>query len=217
MPDSRGFNQRGVASWYGKKFHGRKTSNGEVYDMYAMTAAHKSLPLPSFVRVRNRNNGREVVVRVNDRGPFHGGRIIDLSYAAASKLGFVQHGTAPVEIEAIDSGSPALDFLSPKPTALAKSPDLQLKPGPEPELNYRYTSGRKRTFVQVGAFSNQDSATALAQRLRNALAQPVRLSRKPGTGIYRVQVGPLAMASKLLGVQKALQQMQLGSSIVIYE
>jgi rare lipoprotein A len=104
-----GFRERGNASWYGKKFHGHKTANGETYDMYKMSGAHKSLPLPSFVRVTRLDNGKNVVVRVNDRGPFHKGRVIDLSYAAAAKLGMLDHGSAAVEIV-------ALDPLEPEPT-----------------------------------------------------------------------------------------------------
>ena len=106
MNSSGGYRERGVASWYGKKFHGNLTSNREPYDMYAMTAAHKSLPLPSFVRVTNLANQRSVVVRVNDRGPFHGDRLIDLSYAAAWKLGYVEQGTANVKIEALTVPAP---------------------------------------------------------------------------------------------------------------
>ncbi|EWH08353.1 rare lipoprotein A [Catenovulum agarivorans DS-2] len=103
LPTAEGFIETGIASWYGKKFHGHLTSNGEVYDMYSMSAAHKNLPLPTYVRVTNLDNGRKAVVRVNDRGPFHPGRIIDLSYAAAYKLGVTQTGTAKVKIEALHS------------------------------------------------------------------------------------------------------------------
>jgi rare lipoprotein A len=99
------FRQRGMASWYGKRFHGQKTSSGEVYDMYKMTAAHPTLPIPSYARVTNLANGRSVVVRINDRGPFHAGRIIDLSYVAAWKLGYIAAGSAQVEVEAIVPGS----------------------------------------------------------------------------------------------------------------
>jgi rare lipoprotein A len=101
MLDETGYYEQGTASWYGRKFHGYKTSNGEVYDMFAMSAAHKTLPLPSFLRVTNTENGKSVIVRVNDRGPFHEDRIIDLSYAAAYKLGYYNHGTAKVKLEAI--------------------------------------------------------------------------------------------------------------------
>lgn len=102
LASAAGYKERGRASWYGTKFHGKKTSSGEPYDMFAMTAAHKTLPLPTFVRVTNLDNGKSVVVRVNDRGPFHQGRIVDLSYAAAVKLDVLQHGSIPVEVEAID-------------------------------------------------------------------------------------------------------------------
>jgi rare lipoprotein A len=106
LDDARGFRERGYASWYGKKFHGNKTANGEVYDMYRMTAAHKSLPLPSYARVTRLDNGRSVVVRVNDRGPFHAGRVIDLSYAAAARLDMLQQGSARVEVVALDPLQP---------------------------------------------------------------------------------------------------------------
>jgi len=101
IADAQGFKQRGVASWYGRRFHGQKTASGELYDMYAMTAAHPTLPIPSYVRVTNIANGRSVVVRVNDRGPFHSSRVIDLSYAAAYKLGYIQAGSAQVELESV--------------------------------------------------------------------------------------------------------------------
>lgn len=103
MTNPSGYRTRGLASWYGTKFHSRRTSSGENYDMYALTAAHKTLPLPSYVRVKNLNNGKVAVVKVNDRGPFHSGRVIDLSYAAAVKLGLLPKGTAPVEIEALNT------------------------------------------------------------------------------------------------------------------
>jgi rare lipoprotein A len=107
MTSLQPFRQRGMASWYGKRYHGQKTSSGEVYDMYAMSAAHPTLPIPSYARVTNLANGRSVVVRINDRGPFHSARIIDVSYAAAHKLGFIQAGAAQVEVEAILPGKSA--------------------------------------------------------------------------------------------------------------
>jgi rare lipoprotein A len=107
MTSLQPFRQRGMASWYGKRYHGQKTSSGELYDMYAMSAAHPTLPIPSYARVTNVANGRSVVVRINDRGPFHSARIIDVSYAAAHKLGFIQAGAAQVEVEAILPGKSA--------------------------------------------------------------------------------------------------------------
>ena len=106
LKTSKGYRERGVASWYGKKFHGQRTANGETYDMYAMTAAHKTLPLPSYLRVRNLNNGKSVIVRVNDRGPFRENRIVDLSYAAAARLGIIGTGTGIVEIEGLTGDEP---------------------------------------------------------------------------------------------------------------
>ncbi|WP_375753093.1 septal ring lytic transglycosylase RlpA family protein [Vibrio sp. HN007] len=112
IKDPKGFTQKGEASWYGKKFHGHLTSNGEIYDMYSMSAAHKTLPIPSYVKVTNLDNGKEAIVRINDRGPFHEGRIIDLSYAAAYKLDVVKTGTANVEIEhiSVERNSPAIHY-----------------------------------------------------------------------------------------------------------
>ncbi|MEG3191722.1 septal ring lytic transglycosylase RlpA family protein [Lysobacter sp. D1-1-M9] len=126
MDDARGYVEQGEASYYGKKFHGRRTSNMEVYDMYAFTAAHKSLPLPSFARVTNLDNGKSVVVRVNDRGPFHEGRVIDLSYAAAVKLDYVRNGTARVEVRALTPGDPATSMHA------AASPTDSVAPAPGP-------------------------------------------------------------------------------------
>ena len=117
LADAKGYVEEGLASYYGNKFHGRRTSNMEVYDMYAFTAAHKTLPLPSFARVTNRDNGKSVVVRVNDRGPFHAGRVIDLSYAAAVKLGITQRGTGRVEVRALTPGSDASRSFARAPTA----------------------------------------------------------------------------------------------------
>ena len=166
-----GYRERGIASWYGRKFHGRRTSSGEPYDMYAMTAAHRSLPLPSYVRVTHLGSGRQVVVRVNDRGPFVKNRLIDLSYAAAGKLGMTETGTAPVKVEALAPAGPAVAAAA---TVAAPA-----------EVRY---------FLQVGAFSERGNALALLERLdRSGLDTPVSLSRSAGSdGLYRVRLGPLA-------------------------
>jgi len=148
MASSRGYVERGIASWYGKKFHGHRTSSGETFDMYAMTAAHKTLPLPSYVSVTNLKNGRRVVVRVNDRGPFHPNRIIDLSYAAARKLGIAGHGTALVEVRALEPGRPAAQQATATP------------PAPRP------AGAQYRLFLQVGAFVSRHNAEQLQARLQ---------------------------------------------------
>ncbi|HHH39857.1 MAG TPA: septal ring lytic transglycosylase RlpA family protein [Sedimenticola sp.] len=173
MENGRGHVERGIASWYGTKFHGRRTSSGEPYDMYAMTAAHKTLPLPSYVRVTNLRNGRSAVVRVNDRGPFHENRIIDLSYAAATKLGILGEGTGLVEIEVIEpSDPPAPPGESPQP------PPAKAAAG---------------VYVQAGAFTSLENARRLQQRLQQTLGQPTRIQavKDPARPLFRVQIGPL--------------------------
>jgi len=162
MSSGKGYHERGVASWYGSKFHGRRTSSGEPYDMHLATAAHKSLPLPTYVEVTNLDNGRKMVVKVNDRGPFHEGRIIDLSYAAAIKLGVDKTGTARVDVRAIDVGS------SRKTTA-------------------KVADG---TFLQVGAFSKRETADDMAGKMTAADLKPV--SVKKSRGLYKVWIGPYA-------------------------
>lgn len=180
LKTNSGFRERGIASWYGKKFHGRKTSNGEIYDMYQMTAAHKRLLLPSYVKVTNLENGRSTVLRVNDRGPFHENRIIDLSYAAALKLGVVDKGTAVVEIEAVDAGALQIAAVA-APTKTI--PD---------DANALY--------LQIGAFSERPNAERLiehvSKRLSNGLNKRVRIyeSVNGAQSIYRVQVGPIETA-----------------------
>lgn len=132
LPHEKGYVERGVASWYGPRFHGRRTSSGEPYDMYKMTAAHRTLPIPSYIRVTNLKNHRSVVVRVNDRGPFKDGRIVDLSYAAAWKLGMVQDGTAPVEVRAIVPEGRAADSASAQPPVFLAAAGGAARPGPLP-------------------------------------------------------------------------------------
>jgi rare lipoprotein A len=164
LPHAHGFTQRGLASWYGKDFHGRKTSNGETYNMYAMTAAHKTLPLGTRVQVKNLTNGRSAVVRVNDRGPFVRGRIIDLSYAAAGKLGIVGPGTAPVEIIAL------------------------VPAGTDASAGVDFTRGNF-TF-QVGAFKNRENAFRLKNRLSEKYKNAHVVVFATGADTYfRVRVG----------------------------
>lgn len=201
MDDSRGFRQRGEASWYGTKFHGRRTSSGEAYDMYAMTAAHKSLPLPTYLRVTNLDNRRSIVVRVNDRGPFHGGRIIDLSYVAALKLGIVATGTAPVEIVALEPGQSGESGVTVR-TAANPEP-LRAEPLPEPEqaavtppehsLAMSASAAAElesEYFIQLGAFGVRSNAEALSQELAAAGFAPVGIH--PEAALHRVRLGPLA-------------------------
>ena len=180
MKDSKGYRERGVASWYGTKFHGRRTSSGEPYDMYAMTAAHKTLPLPTYVRVTNLENGHSAVVKVNDRGPFHTGRIIDLSYAAARRLGVDRKGTAPVEVAALSPPGPGADEAG---AAAGVQPSLESAGPPERVL-----------FLQVGAFSSRRNAELLRDRLKEHALDPVQIEAPADEGhpgLYRVRIGPL--------------------------
>jgi rare lipoprotein A len=173
MQDARGYRERGIASWYGEKFHGRRTSNGESYDMYAMTAAHKTLPLPTYVEVTNLKNGRRVILRVNDRGPFHDNRIIDLSYTAAAKLDILAAGTGLVEVRAID----------PKDRSRPAAPVVTSAPA----------SGSAGFYIQIGAFSLRLNAEKLLEKLGPAIGTLARVSEATvdGRKLYRVRVGPL--------------------------
>ena len=191
MDSGSGYKERGVASWYGKKFHGRLTSNREPYDMYAMTAAHKSLPLPTYVKVRNLRNNKSIIVRVNDRGPFVHNRIIDLSYAAALKLDMVQDGTSLVEVTAISFDEPAGDrpvrIVEPaEPPAPATSSVAEAEPQP--------AAGQSNDiFVQVGAFGDR----ANAERRRAALLSGgiggafIFADEAATPPMYRVRIGPI--------------------------
>ena len=193
-----GYRERGIASWYGTKFHGRETSSGERYDMYAMTAAHKTLPLPTYVRVTHLGNGRSIVVRVNDRGPFVGDRIIDLSYAAAVRLGMHNEGTALVEVEVVGPQEPGAA------ATVAGAGAGETGDGPptvEPEA--------VPVWLQVGAFSDAANAARLRDRLADhGIDQVVTLSeRRRRQTVYRVRIGPLTQveaAERMLDRVRAL-------------
>lgn len=177
LPEGAGYVERGTASWYGTKFHGRLTSTREPYDMYAFTAAHKTLPLPSYARVTRLDNGRSVIVRINDRGPFVGDRLIDLSYAAAVKLGVHLTGTAPVEVRVLQPGD---DPNANKPAPRVTKPPSTVQSGGQ-------------MFLQVGAFSARENAFAYRRRLESAGFDDVRVytARTPSGRVWRVRIGPL--------------------------
>lgn len=178
---STGYNEKGIASWYGKKFHGHRTSSGETYDMYAMTAAHKTLPLPTYVRVTHLENGLSVIVKVNDRGPFHDNRIIDLSYAAAKKLGVTANGTGAVEVVAIN------------PETFQQNKSYQPNIARSAALSTYPAKNDYKLYLQVGAFSSQENANKLQKRLsRMFKAQQIHSDFASDKNIYRVRIGPLA-------------------------
>ncbi len=178
LAQSDGYEEVGEASWYGRKFHGRRTANGEVYDMYKMTAAHKTLPIPSYVKVTNLDNQKSVVVRVNDRGPFHGNRIIDLSYAAAKRLDFHNQGVARVKVEDV---TPTYD--EPVVTQLPQ-PVIEVEPQAK-EI------GIKQAYYQIGAFLQSDAANKLQNSIEQWLSYPVTVIQSATDQWYRVKVGPI--------------------------
>ena len=180
LEDARNYREKGIASWYGTKFNGHKTSNGEIFDLYMATAAHKTLPIPSYALVTNLNNGRSVVVRVNDRGPFHADRLIDLSYGAAVKLGYMEQGTAPVEVELLNIAG-----VDDRRNAVGGS--------------YRY--------LQLGAYGADSSAQQLRSELQGLVSAPVTVSpvQSGDKILYRVRVGPVSSGEELLEVQQILQ------------
>jgi rare lipoprotein A len=189
-----GYLERGVASWYGPTFHGGSTSSGEPYDMYAMTAAHKTLPLPTYVRVTNLRNGRSVVVRVNDRGPFVANRLIDLSYTAAAKLDMIREGTTLVEVRALTPGVP--DEL----TRSAESPPPAL-------------------YVQAGAFADAQNAERLRGRLQAAglTSAFVALPLEGGPRLYRVRLGPVGSVAQFDAIAARLAQLGISDARLALE
>ena len=174
LDSAESFRESGIASWYGKKFHGRKTSSGEVYDMYQLTAAHKHLPVPTFVRVTRRDNGDSIIVKVNDRGPFVEDRVIDLSYAAAAQLGMLESGTAPVHVEALTSHLPDSSVVATAPESVALQPS------------------DKQHYIQLGAFGNTVNAEQLLGRVEAHVGMPGQILHDRARALYRVHLGPVA-------------------------
>ncbi len=214
MPAAKGYREEGMASWYGNKFHGRKTSNGETYDMYGMTAAHKTLPIPAYVRVTNLANGRQIIVRVNDRGPFHGGRIIDLSYAGAKKLGYANSGTARVRVEAIDPAnfqpnSVSLPSLSAQVDKSEKNQSLAVASRLAPLTTSVSATTKKHAaqpFLQVGVYRSMNSARQLQDQLSSITTFPVSVRRfgKVKSPVFKVWIGPIVDQLQLAALRNRL-------------
>jgi rare lipoprotein A len=214
--------QRGIASWYGKKFHGQKTSIGEPYDMFSMTAAHPTLAIPSYVRVTSVNNGKSVIVRVTDRGPFHADRVIDMSYAAAYKLGFINNGSGPVEVEAILPGeATTLSYAQLSPPE--KPPARAAAPGPEHDEIERLAQklaaeesvapatlppvAQHGLFLQLGAFASSDNAESLRSHLLRELewlSEGIQVNA--GGGMHRLHLGPYASRADAEKVAEKIRQ-----------
>lgn len=203
LNSSKGYKRKGIASWYGTKFHGRRTSSGEPYDLYQMTAAHKSLPLPTYVEVKNLENNKQVIVKVNDRGPFVDNRLIDLSYAAAKKLGVVQNGTAHVKITAIDPKK-----WQKKNKAWLKAHSYGRKAPPQPHY-----------YIQLGAFQSKENAYALIRQVKKSSLDSnhkpfLRQQFSGGKGIYRVRMGPLNQL-EALRLKKKLASIMTGNPTLV--
>ncbi|MEK7322396.1 MAG: septal ring lytic transglycosylase RlpA family protein [Pseudomonadota bacterium] len=196
LANAEGYQEQGIASWYGAKFHGRRTSSGEPYDMYAMTAAHTTLPLPSYVQVTNLRNGRKVIVKVNDRGPFRHSRVIDLSYVAALKLGIVAEGTGLVEVKVVTAED------APAPAAAASAPN------PSPDI-----------YLQVGAFAERAKAERLSQRVAPVAPRgAVQIREESGARpLYRVRLGPLSNVEEVDRVTRKLDGLGVNDAHVVID
>jgi rare lipoprotein A len=219
LDSSDGYRERGIASWYGRDFHKQPTSSGETYDMYAMTAAHKTLPLPTWVEVTNLANGRRVIVKVNDRGPFVGDRIIDMSYSAAQALDMVRDGTARVEVRAL--GAPQRELSAPSPQIQARnsrrrgvsliSEAAADTPTPAERLP-------QRMFIQVGAFSEHDNARQLLGRLQDrGFSNAFIASNAGGDTLHRVRVGPLEDVQEYDRVNDDLRRIGVGEARLVVD
>ena len=222
ITDNRSFMQRGIGSWYGKKFHGQRTASGEIYDMYKMTAAHPTLPIPSYARVTNLRNGKQVIVRVNDRGPFHSSRIIDLSYTAALKLGYVQNGSAeleverllPEEIKRLQASRRADTSLASKP-AVADEGLAIVRPASAPAASSVAVEAGG-FFLQFGAFSQLQNAVSMRERLLSTWPQDLpRPEVVQSQELYRLHSGPFSTRDLADRAAQALKSSaQLQSTIV---
>jgi len=219
MPFETAYDETGIASWYGRDFHGKHTANGEIYDMHALSAAHKTLPLPTLVRVTNLDNGRTVIVRVNDRGPFVKDRLIDLSYAAAMQLGYARRGTAHVRVQTLDIAPPS------KASSLAMGARLKADDQPNTihvsspdNLTLPATAPSGKIFIQLGAFSSPDNASRLQQRLQaNFPAAHTIAVPRPDKPLYRVRIGPFKDMVKIEQTVLSLQQQGFQKPMVVIE
>ncbi|UNL98337.1 septal ring lytic transglycosylase RlpA family protein [Stutzerimonas stutzeri] len=235
ISDGHRYSATGTASWYGTKFHGQPTANGEKYDLYGMSAAHKTLPLPTYVKVTNLDNGRTVTLRVNDRGPFYSDRIIDLSFAAAKKLGFAETGTARVKVEGIDpqqwwaaQGRPVPAMMAQpqmaasKPTTSIAQPIEQYTPPPqqhaaatvplEIDAKKNASPAASGLFLQVGAFANPDAAQLLKDKLSGVVSAPVFISSVVHNQqtLHRVRLGPIDTPDEAVQLEQSVRLANLG-------
>lgn len=211
LKTSAGYTERGIASWYGTKFHKRRTSSGEPYDLYAFTAAHKTLPLPCFAEVTNLRNGRKLIVRINDRGPFHDNRVIDLSYAAASRLGILPVGTGLVEVRVIDPRrpGPAIRLAS----ARTSQSDAPVR------SETRVATAPNNLYLQVGAFQSRANAERLRDRLQQSVTSAIHVVQAEiaQNTVYRVRIGPLQNVDEADRLTGKLARLGVGKLRVVID
>lgn len=201
MNSRENYTEQGIASWYGTKFHGRRTSSGETYDMYAMTAAHKTLPIPTYVSVKNLDNQKQIIVRVNDRGPFHGDRIIDLSYVAALKLDIVKTGTGRVEVRSITNHGTIPPSQSSLNTVGNKNIDV--------------IAPVSQHYLQVGAFSDRRNAENMVRELSLHTSAPIHI--RNGERFYRVRIGPFPERAQAQAIETQLSDLGLNDAHVVVD
>lgn len=215
MNTAKGYRQRGVASWYGTKFHGQRTSSGEPYDMFAMTGANRELPIPVFARVTNLENGRSIIVKINDRGPFAANRILDLSYVAAKKLGYAEKGTAMVEIQAITFDKPQHNHIQlAHQAAIPPAHKKYSQPAPAARLAHNSSSHH---YLQVGAFRSHQNAEKLRLRIAQYTKKPVSIQATAGqhAQLYKVQIGPLAGKAESDKLLQRLRPLGINSKLTV--
>lgn len=214
-----GYVERGYASWYGKKFHGRTTSNGEIYDMYAMTAAHKTLRIPAYVQVTNLRNGRQIVVRLNDRGPFVDNRIIDLSYAAASKLGFVQEGIAPVEVRIVKPGEPLPPAQLAQAVPVASPAETSPPPPAQTVAQPVASTASPALYLQLGSFVSRDNAEGLRSRLSEHNIDGVHIQQfnLDNQQVFRVRIGPLPSPNEADRLAMEINRLGMGAPRIVVD
>jgi rare lipoprotein A len=207
MKNSTGYKARGIASWYGTKFHGQRTSSGDPYNLYGMTAAHPTLPLPTYAKVTNLDNHRTVIVKINDRGPFESHRLIDLSYTAAQKLDIVARGTGRVEVEAID---PRTYNTQPAPLLATKHSSMH---------SHIASAANERVYLQLGAFRSRPRALRLANQIKHLAAQSsvdIHKGKQHHNLVYRVRIGPTT-PGEAAHLRKQLLAMNMSPSVVAVE
>lgn len=220
LPSANGYSKRGIASWYGKKFHGRPTSSREPYSLYAMTAASRDLPLPTYVRVTNLQNGRQVIVKVNDRGPFSStdpNRIMDLSYAAAKKLGYTEKGTAWVQVTALDPRT-GRDWVKGHDYAMHRNkPNSPAARQTSLANNMVSHAGENHFYLQIGAFSDRAKAEQMQQKIANMTQAKVFVKDgySAGMPVYRVQIGPFVNNGQKEYLQRLLENEGLGRAMMV--